>query len=186
MQGKKSPQKCCATEKEFPQHSLGPALQLHFSCTRCATQQDCVCLFMGGPWEPNRSQVRASAPPDTQPAKFISSLLVGACPHLTPAGCRYSHPVVDDPITLMADDYCLFSSEVYASESPVWPDEDLSLKVVLNNELFASNAVWFSYTWFCVFLFKIRHMAPKSSKCFFLKKMSWGHCNLSGDVTGLL
>lgn len=146
MQGKKSRQKRCAVEKEFPQCSLGPALQLLFSCTRCATQQDCVCLFMGAPRELNWSQVRASAPPDTQPAKFISSLLVGARPHLTPAGCRYQ-------LTLMADDYCLFSSGFYVSESPVGPDADVSLKVVLKNELFASNAIYFSYTWFCVGFF---------------------------------
>lgn len=60
------------------------AFLLHKLCNK----QERVCLFMGASWEPNWSQARASAPPDAQTAKFISSLLVGVRPHPTPAGCR--------------------------------------------------------------------------------------------------
>lgn len=134
--------------RNFPSVSL----VLLYSCFSLAqdVQQNrnvCVCL-----WEPPESRSGAKR----EPQLLRIHRLLNSSPL-----CWWEYVPIrpqraagtDSPTTLRspsADGCCPFSSGFYGSESPAWPDEDVSLKV-LKNELFASNAVYFFYTSFCWF-----------------------------------
>lgn len=104
------------------------AVLLHKMCNKTGT---CVCL-----WEPLESRTGAKR----EPQLLRIHRLLNSSPlswwEYVPIRPQWAAGT-DSPTTLSspsADDYCLFSSGFYSSKSPVWPDEDVSLKVVLKKK----------------------------------------------------
>lgn len=156
MQWKESPQKCCATEKEFSQRYLGPALQLLFPLAQDVQQNRDVCVCL---WELPEGRSGAKREPQLlRMHRLLSSspppLLVGVRPRPTPVGGR--HWLTNHPSSPSADDYCVLSSRVlwfWASSVARWRCS--SLIIVLKSQWFASNTIYFSYisSWILFFIY---------------------------------